>query len=81
MTPLKAKDPAGWLLVLLGTALLWVSFPDFWVYLQTGEAFHRYSRLIRFDLYGGDAAAIDGLYVLGGLFLLATGFRKLLFGK
>ena len=81
MTSLKAKDPAGWLLVLLGGGLIWFSAPDILVYLQTGEAFQRHSRLMPYDLYGGDAVAIDCLYALGGLFLLANGFRRLLFGK
>jgi hypothetical protein len=81
MTIPKKKDPGAWLLVLFGAALIWVSYPRFLGYLQTGEAFHRHTRSIPYDLFGGDAAAIDGLYLIGGLFLVAAGFRRLLFGK
>ena len=69
------------MLVLCGTGLIWIAYPRFLGYLQTGEAFHRHTRSIPYDLFGGDAAAFNGLYLIGGLFLVATGLRRLVFGK
>ncbi|WP_332708016.1 hypothetical protein [Novilysobacter longmucuonensis] len=75
------KDPGAWFLILCGSALLWFAYPQFVVYLQTGYAFRRHSVNFPHNLFGGDAAAIDGIYLLAGVFLLAAGLRKLLFGK
>jgi hypothetical protein len=77
----KKENPGAWLAVLTGVLIIWLAYPRFLSYLQTGEAFHPHTRSIPFDLYGGDAAAIDGIYLLAGLFLVATGLRKLFFGR
>jgi hypothetical protein len=76
------KDNGGaWLLVIVGGIFVYSSYAPFLVYLQTGEAFRRHDRNIRFDLYGGDAALFDGICILIGVFLIAAGLRKLLFTK
>lgn len=72
---------SSWLLVLLGVILLLDSAPKFLAYMKTGEAYYRHSRLIPYDLVGGDAALINGFYLLAGAALAAIGLRKLLFGK
>jgi hypothetical protein len=76
------RDNGGpWLMVLVGGVLVYFSYAPFLTYLQTGEAFRRHDRNIRFDLYGGDAALFDGICILIGVFLIAAGLRKLLFTK
>ncbi len=75
------NDPGAWFLILFGTALVWFAYPKFVVFLQTGYAFHRHSVNFPHNLFGGDAAAIDGLCILAGLFLLSAGLRRLVFGR
>ena len=81
MRNLQKHNGGGWLLVLLGGALVYFSYAPFLAYLQTGGAFRGHSRNLPFDLYGGDAVLFNGTCILIGLFLIAAGLRKLIFTK
>ena len=77
----KTPDAVALLLALCGAGLLWYAYPKFATYIQTGYAFHRHSKSIPFDSTGAEAAFFYGIYVLAGVFILASGLRRLLFTR
>ena len=81
INPPQKKDPGACLLVLCGSTILWFAYPKFLIYLQTGYAFRRHTVKFPHTLFGAEAAAIDGICLLAGVFLFAAGLRRLLYGK